>query len=337
MQNCPLAAVKLHAKQTRDGNNRRQSKGVEEEERDAGEETDGELDIINPTQILPLVSMFCFSLSLTRSYPSTQGILVKSSSQVKTYFCGSVKSVSGGTGEDVRSARTEEAPRLDGAIHHAAGPMLKKECALLHGCETGEAKITCGYRLPAKYVGFQEHLTHKLPNGPEDLLSALNAECPSMIPQPLSQQHPSNGELVKRVVQTTHRPRAHLCTDTHSCNPANLFPSQTFTPLLNTPRYNVVTHRGVRVLAKENERQHEIHSSHLPTLHLTSSPSVPIIISTKNNCPSVFFKERWKEIGRAEGILQDLSLPFVPKSGPEFKSCVRLAEHKLRPSAQRTS
>lgn len=39
-------------------------------------------------------------------------------------------------------------------------------------------------------VGFQEHLTHKLPNGPEDLLSALYAECPSMIPQPLSHQQP---------------------------------------------------------------------------------------------------------------------------------------------------
>lgn len=39
-------------------------------------------------------------------------------------------------------------------------------------------------------VGFQEDLTHKLPNGPEDLLSALYAECPSMIPQPLSHQQP---------------------------------------------------------------------------------------------------------------------------------------------------
>ena len=73
---------------------------------------------------------------------------------------------------------------VDGAIHRAAGPELLAECRTLGGCATGQAKITRGYKLPAKWVIHTVGpVWHGGQHGEDELLASCYRSCFALVEQ----------------------------------------------------------------------------------------------------------------------------------------------------------
>ena len=88
---------------------------------------------------------------------------------------------------------------VDGAIHRAAGPELVAECRMLNGCKTGQAKITGGYRLPARHV---IHTVGPVWNGGDHGEEELLADC-----------YPNSLGLARHLDGHLPLPRRAGCTD----------------------------------------------------------------------------------------------------------------------------